>query len=461
MLAKTKANRDLNRINKSSATVRANLVQHFHKYCLNHVKEITNSKTDNEVDQMWDLALSSNTDISTLFNKSQTGLSSRDAKRYAKTQHNLVKHSTTYGENQSTISSISPFIVTPTITKLYQSFGQITQSSDRKENNSDRSLISDNMNSLQKFIIRHWRSELPPLESKYYKPFHVARFLCNFGRRPLYFRGVLVTKKMVIESMIENQVVPFRKTTLYRISSLYNCSCLSTTDTWTELTKPGRKGYLSSQGFDHIVSHICSATAGGITMPLDKIRKIIKARILFEHKARANRSCCIPVIHESTLYTYASMVLAQDIFNIHHGEMPYKTESRSAAEWSFRSTIAYALAVASTHFIPCDQPSHYAKKMKDLPKESRELWQLVEECLSDIHSNGSDVKSKVKVSPVLPNLITSTDEMTIFATATKVGKAQKVHVVAKPTSIKTEGISSANRNNYTTTSVNNSHLRGV
>ena len=182
MLAKTKANRDLNRINKSSATVRDNLVQHFHKHCLNHVKEITNSRTDNEVDKLWDLALLSNTDISTLFNKSQTGPSSRDSRQYAKTQHNLVKHSTTYGENQSSISSISPFIVTPTISKLYESFGTITQTSDKTKNKSDK-IISDNMNAnLQEFIIRHWRSALPPLESKYYKPFHIAQFSCNFGK---------------------------------------------------------------------------------------------------------------------------------------------------------------------------------------------------------------------------------------------------------------------------------------
>ena len=99
--------------------------------------------------------------------------------------------------------------------------------------------------------------------------------------------------------------------------------------------------------------------------------------------------------------------------------------------------------------------------MKDIPKESQELWQLVEECLSDIHSSGSTVKNKIKVSPILPNLITSTNKMTILATSTKVGKSQIVHIVATPTSIKTKGISSANRNNYTTTNANDSHLRGV
>ena len=99
--------------------------------------------------------------------------------------------------------------------------------------------------------------------------------------------------------------------------------------------------------------------------------------------------------------------------------------------------------------------------MKDVPKESRELWQLVEECLTDIHSTDSTSRNKITVSPVLPNLITSTDEMTIFATASQVGRSQKIHVIAKPTSTKTEGVSSANRNNYTTTSTNNSHLRGV
>ena len=159
------------------------------------------------------------------------------------------------------------------------------------------------MDTIDQFIVRHWRAALPPLESRFYKPYHIAQFLTNFGKPPVYFCGELVTKRMVIDSLIQNNVVPVCKTTLYRILILFNCSCMSTTDTWTELTKPGRKAYLSAQGFDHVVSHIRSVTAGGALMSLEKIRMIIKARIFFEHRARANRSRCTPFVHKLTLYT--------------------------------------------------------------------------------------------------------------------------------------------------------------
>ena len=233
---------------------------------------------------MWDLVLGSDKDISTLFNKSQTGVSSRDAKQYVKTQHNLVRNFTTFGEQHTTITSISPFIVTSNISKLYQRLGTVIQKSDKNKKSdrrSDKKNNSASMDSIDQFIVHHWRSTLPPLESRYYKPYHIIQFLTNHGKRPVYFCGELVTKRMVIDSLIQNNVVPIHKTTLYRISTLFNCSCMSTTDTWTELTKPGCKAYLSFQGFDYIVSHIRLATAGGVSMPLGKIRIIIKVRIFF------------------------------------------------------------------------------------------------------------------------------------------------------------------------------------
>ena len=70
---------------------------------------------------------------------------------------------------------------------------------------------------------------------------------------------------------VKNYFVPVCKTILvYAIfSPCLGCSYLTITDTWTKPTKIGQKGYLSSQRFDHIVSHICSSTTDGVFMPLE------------------------------------------------------------------------------------------------------------------------------------------------------------------------------------------------
>ena len=58
--------------------------------------------------------------------------------------------------------------------------------------------------------------------------------------------------------------------------------------------------------------------------------------------------------------------------------MANKTESRSVAEWSLRSTLAYAAVVACNHFIPLTQLTPFHPRKKDINKEEVLLWNLVE-----------------------------------------------------------------------------------
>lgn len=62
--------------------------------------------------------------------------------------------------------------------------------------------------------------------------------------------------------------------------------------------------------------------------------------------------------------------------------------------------------------------------------------------------------------PVLLNLITSTDEVNIFAMSQKVNKAEKLHVTAKPTTVKNPSVNSGSQNYYTTHSHGDSHCQG-
>ena len=69
---------------------------------------------------------------------------------------------------------------------------------------------------------------------------------------------------------------------------------------------------------------------------------------------------------------YASHIMADGVFNIHIGKMPYKTQNHSTAEWSKRSVISYNLAVAATHFFDVE-PSPYHMKKSKIDESSREL----------------------------------------------------------------------------------------
>ena len=94
---------------------------------------------------------------------------------------------------------------------------------------------------------------------------------------------------------------------------------------------------------------------------------------------------------------------------------------------------------------------------------------MVEKCYIKIFNNkntsnliGSESPAK-KVSdiPILPNLVTSTDETTIFATPSKIFDKEKVYLVARPTKIKNKKMDSGKCNDYSTKELGDSHCRGL
>ena len=82
-----------------------------------------------------------------------------------------------------------------------------------------------------------------------------------------------------------------------------------------------------------------------------------------------------------------------------------KTTQRFAAENSVLSTVAYLFTIATTHLIiSSDDPSHsYQQSTGTMTKGARELLKLV-----SLANDGAPIK------PVLPALITSTDDTTVF-----------------------------------------------
>ena len=65
-------------------------------------------------------------------------------------------------------------------------------------------------------------------------------------------------------------------------------------------------------------------------------------------------------------------------------------------------------------------------------------------------SNQNSQSKQVSVIPVLPNLVTSTDEMTIFCTPNKIYDKERVYIIAPLTKVKNESIDNGKINNYST-----------
>ena len=151
--------------------------------------------------------------------------------------------------------------------------------------------------------------------------------------------------------------------------------------------------------------------------------------------------------------------MCQKVFNIYNSILR-KTESRATAEWSYRSTICFAMANAVSHFLPNVKPSEYHRKKKEVEEDGRELWDFVEREHYKIINKTSE-EGTVPCIPILPNLITSTGETTIHATPSKIFDQKRIYLVACPTAVKNENVDSGKCNNYSTEESGDSHTRGV
>ena len=108
--------------------------------------------------------------------------------------------------------------------------------------------------------------------------------------------------------------------------------------------------------------------------PNPKILDLYKAENLSAIDTWAELSLYMPKISEECVLAYASTIISNIIFNVHHRKMLYKTETWSTVVWwSKRSAKSFAFSVAATHFLLNLDPS------LEITKESRKLWNLVKE----------------------------------------------------------------------------------
>ena len=194
--------------------------------------------------------------------------------------------------------------------------------------------------------------------------------------------------------------------------------------TWTEYLREGRNTLLSPKDFNTLILEIQTKSRGGVAYSISELRKEVEQRIrhLFTLKKKLH---LLPFkIPECTLNVYVNMIKCQSIFNLHNS-VGNKTESRHVAEWSIRSTLAYTMVVATTHFLPDITATKYHPKKKDLSPTSIELWDYAEKAYNKMLGNESNDHT---LSPVLPNLVTTTDEVTLFATTSIVNSKETLYL---------------------------------
>ncbi len=98
-----------------------------------------------------------------------------------------------------------------------------------------------------------------------------------------------------------------------------------------------------------------------------------------------------------------------------------KTNTRFAAEHSFRGAISNVMLIANTHFIEMDEEDvDVRRELKEVPVETRMFYNLI-----------TDSRNGVPVVPVKPELITSTDDSTVFIFCGSNNKPDEFRLVTK------------------------------
>ncbi len=97
-----------------------------------------------------------------------------------------------------------------------------------------------------------------------------------------------------------------------------------------------------------------------------------------------------------------------------------KINTQYAAEHSFQGSIRYLFVIAVTHFIPAfEEECDIRMELKGVSKEMRELYDLIR----DSHDG-------IPVYVVRPELVTSTDDSTVYIFEGHSSEPDVFHVVA-------------------------------
>ena len=486
----TKINRDANRQNMASSIVKANIYSNIVEEGLKCISDITTQvlKTNNSISteskrkfesilSVTNSCIETNCKSSEKYQKCSTYIK-RGSVDIANREVNMVKHAISNNENPSIMNSIHHY--EPTMTKLQRNIynnspnskchpSQPISSVDDEGEEVSVGIQSVDMDTSSQIPTNTPSIPHPDKSNTYHTPLAAVQLVNLFTNKHKQFLPDFpsdnkgshwrkLSKQMIMKFMIKHLHVPIKITAFRKLMNTYDNLGYLPEMTWTELTAPGRKPLLPKVELNSIIRHIHSTTQGGNTVSRRNIQEAIEKeikKVWSVHREERYRYTHVPT---STMNRYVHMIMSNPVFNI-QSVVSNKTESRSAAEWSIRSTISYLMVVLATHFVRAE-PSAFHPKMNSLDPEILAAWELVEEVNGkslSIHSINNSIE---KLIPVLPQLVTSTDETTLFITSQIINNKEVWFLYAKAVG-SNNVLDSSKRDNYSTKMSGDAHCRGL
>ena len=323
------------------------------------------------------------------------------------------------------------------------------------------------------FHTRNRWFKLPPPINKdhFYTPLEAVNIIANMADNksrfvvdlpPLHNNGKLriknISENLVIVLMIMKAYLPINRTTMYSLLKEFCNHGSLKFRYWRQRNKTGPKPMLKRSTLTQMVKEYEIDGDGGHASSRLNLETTINEKV----KSDWLDDCC-GVRHkkidlpDTSMNRIVNKVMALKAFNIMNN-VSNKTQSRTAAEFSVRSTVAYMMVVLTTHFVNAE-PSLFHSKHKDITKS--QLYKL----LNHLNKKTLGVKLNedqlASLTYVLPNLITSTDECSMFITNQRINNKISWYFSIRPNNHSSPTIDSSCRDNYTNDLHGDAHLRGL
>ena len=345
-------NRDFRRVNRACMTLQANIMSHISLESMKNIKRTLNTtdfdQNENQKKKCiksCNLGIKSGKESTGLFNKCQRTVSKVVAERYSSSQHNLYKRCKKFGENVQENSDLSPCINNEVIAGFYRLL--LGKDNDNESASEPPSIIpsqtptdnpSDEDIQFYSYLDAFVKSSLPVIQPGYEfnTPYEIGAFLASI-HDGFNYNNRKISVFTIITFLINAEIVPLKKSSLYRILELYITKDLEMDAKWSGITTPGKNPMLSAKGFNFLVDFVQNKTLGGASMTLSKIKELVKEKIRQEWKNRIE----IPSISKTTLQKYASRVMMQKVFNIHASILKEKLSPEH--QRNGRSVVPYVI----------------------------------------------------------------------------------------------------------------------
>ena len=285
------------------------------------------------------------------------------------------------------------------------------------------------------------------------------RLVCDLP--PIKDTGRLKTRRIsenfVISLMIMKAYLPVNKTTMYAIIKEFRNHGRLKFKYWRQRNKTGPKPLLKRSSLTAMVKEYEKVGDGGLASSRanleDSINKKVKTDWLDCDTVRQKKDD----LPSTSMNRMVNKVMALKAFNI-LTNVSNKTKSRTAAEFSVRSTVSYMMVVLTTHFVNA-KPSLFHSRHKEVTKNP--LYQLLQKLNKSTLGIKLNEDQLEALTYILPNLITSTDECSLFISSQKIHNKISWYFSVRPNEHSSPKIDSGRRDNYTTDLHGDAHLRGL